>query len=125
MHLQATPAVASPDVEQAVPNALPLTDVSPGALIDVATPLENQEDVQHTLDTEQRRAAVYGPVLDSTPEQTPDQIAAISGASGNTAQSKSPGVLSKLAKRDKQQLASSNSGKIGLAPCQALSLYFM
>lgn len=117
-------------MEQVVSNPLPLTDVSPGALIDVATPLENQEDVQHTLDTEQRRAAVYGPVLDSTPEQTPDQIAAISGASGNTAQSKSPGVLSKHAKRDKHQLASSNSGKdlpsnIGPATCQALFLYFM
>lgn len=111
-------------MEQAVSNPLPLTDVSPAALIDVATPLENQEDVQHTLDTEQRRAAVYGPVLDSAPEQTPDQIAAISGASSNPAQSKSPCVLSKHAKRDKQQLASNNSGKeipsiIGPATCQA------
>ena len=98
-------------MEQAVPNPLPLTDVSPAALIDVAKPLENQEDVQHTLDTEQRRAAVYGPVLDSTPEQAPRPNRCNFRRLRQHAQGKSPGVLNKHAKRDKQQLANSNSGK--------------
>ena len=113
MQLQATP-VAPPATEEVISNSVPLTDISPSSLLDVITPLDSQEDVQHTLETEQQQAAVYSPTLDSAPEQTPDQIAANSGPSGNPAQSTAPGELgslSKPAKRDKQQLPSSKSGK--------------
>lgn len=113
LHLQAAP-VAPSAPEEATPDVVPLTDVSPSSLLDVATPLDSQEDVQHTLETEQRQAAVYSPNLDSAPEQTPDQIAAFADPSGNTAQSGAPGILQSLnkhAKQDKQQLASSKSGK--------------
>lgn len=114
MHLQAAPAIAQPAADEATSYALPLTDVSPSSLIDVTTPLDKQEEVQHTLETEQQHAAVYSPGPDAIPQQTPDQVAAISGSSGSTAQSKTPAMLqllSKHPKRDKQQLPSSKSGK--------------
>ena len=113
MHLQAAP-VAPPAPEEAISNAVPLTDVSPSSLLDVVTPLDSQEDVQHTLETEQRQAAVYSPNPDSGADQFPHQIAAVSDPSGNTAQSRAPGILQSLnkhAKQDKQQLASSKPGK--------------
>ena len=110
LHLQAAP-VAPPAAEEAVFNAVPLTDVSPSSLLDVATPLDSQEDVQHTLETEQRQAAVYSPIVAVGPEQTPDLIAAVSVPSGNNARSRAPATLQGPHKRDKQQPASSKPGK--------------
>ncbi|KAL3136670.1 hypothetical protein ABBQ38_005911 [Trebouxia sp. C0009 RCD-2024] len=88
--LQATPALAPGAAEEAISNDVPLTDLSASSLVDVVTPLESQEDVQNTLETQQDHAAVYAPGPDTTPEQTPNQIAAIavSGSTGSAAASK-------------------------------------
>ena len=131
-HLQAAPAAPPGAAEKATFSAVPLTDISPSSLLDGATPLDSQEDVQHTLETEQQQAAVYSPVVVS-PEQTPDQFAAALEPSGNIARSRAPGVLQSL-RQDKQQLANSKSGKettsmTEFATCQAafsiLLMYLM
>lgn len=114
--LQATPALAPGAAEEAISNDVPLTDLSASSLVDVVTPLESQEDVQNTLETQQDHAAVYAPGPDTTPEQTPNQIAAIavSGSTGSAAASKALAMRqspSKHVKPDKQQLASAKSGK--------------
>ena len=115
MHLQAPPTPVLPPTEDAGPaTALPVTDVSASSLIDVSTPLENQEGVQNTLETQQQHAAVYSPGSDATPEPASEQIAAVPASVGNAAGSKAPGMdqwLSKHAKRDQQQLANSKIGK--------------
>ncbi|KAL3145493.1 hypothetical protein ABBQ32_003317 [Trebouxia sp. C0010 RCD-2024] len=114
--LQAMPALAQGAAAEDISHDLPLTDVSPSSLVDVVTPLESQEDVQTTLGTQQDHAAVYSPGPDTIPEQTPNQIAAVSvsGSTGSAAASKALAVRqspSKHAKPEKQQLASAKSGK--------------
>ncbi len=95
------------DAKEAIQSILvgeaPLTDLAPESLVDTETPLESQPDVQNTLETEQQHSAVYSPGVNEAPEQTPDQIAAVSSTA---VQSKVPGQdqwLSKHSKRDKQQ----------------------
>lgn len=71
--------------------------------------------MQNTLETEQQHAAVYSPGVKETPEQTPDQVAAVSG-SANAVHSKIPGEdswLSKHARREKQQDGVAKSDKEG------------
>ncbi len=84
---------------------VPLTDIPPDSLVDTDTPLESQPDTQNTFETKQQHAAVYSPAVNEAPEQTPDQIAAVSGPN-SISHGKAPGEdqwLSKHAKRDKQQ----------------------
>ena len=95
------------DAKEAIQSPLvgdaPLTDLPPESLVDTETPLESQPDVQNTLETQQQHSAVYSPGVNEAPEQTPDQIAAISSTA---VQSKAPGQdkwLSKHSKQDKQQ----------------------
>jgi len=102
--LQAEPVS---DAKEAIQSSLvgdaPLTDLPPESLVDTETPLKSQPDVQNTLETQQQHSAVYSPGVNEAPEQTPDQIAAISSTA---VQSKAPGQdkwLSKHSKQDKQQ----------------------
>ena len=102
--LQAEPVS---DAKEAIQSTLvgdaPLTDLPSDSLVDIETPLESQPDVQNTLETQQQHSAVYSPGVNEAPEQTPDQIAAISSTA---VQSKAPGQdkwLSKHSKQDKQQ----------------------
>lgn len=114
--MQAEPIAAATQNDQSVPiSDPPLTDLSPDLLVDAETPLEGQPEVQNTLETEQQHAAVYSPGVKETPEQTPDQIAAVSG-SANAVHSKIPGEdswLSKHARREKQQDGVAKSDKDG------------
>ena len=104
-----------PPTEDIAPvTALPVTGVSASSLIDVSTPLENQEGVQNTLETQQQHAAVYSPDSYTVPDHASEQIAAIQTSSSNAANGRAPGMdqwLSKHPKHDKQQLASSKTGK--------------
>ncbi|DBA84817.1 hypothetical protein WJX77_007049 [Trebouxia sp. C0004] len=102
--LQAEPV---PEAKEAIQSILvgeaPLTDLPPESLVDTETPLESQPDVQNTLEMQQQHSAVYSPGVNEAPEQTPDQIAAVSSTA---LQSKAPGQdqwLSKHSKRDRQQ----------------------
>ena len=92
------------DAKEAIQSTLvgdaPLTDLPPESLVDTETPLESQPDVQNTLETQQQHSAVYSPGVNETPEQTPDQIAAISSTA---VQSKAPGQDKWLIKHSKQQ----------------------
>lgn len=126
--LQATPAPAERAAEENVAKEVPLTDVSPNSLVDVATPLESQEDVQHTLEAEQKHAAVYSPGPDAIPEQTPDQIAAVRQSLSSAAQSKGLGMGQSPSKHAKQQLANGKPGKQTVsrtAPLSATHLLYI
>ena len=94
--LQATEAVAGEaPVSQNAQVAIPITDISPEALLDKSTPVDGQPAVQGTLDTEQQHAAVYVP--DSTVPGS-DTISAVhsqsqlhsQGAAAGTAANKAP-----------------------------------
>ena len=102
--LQAEPVSEAKEAIQSIlVGGAPLTDLPPESLVDTETPLESQPDVQNTLETQQQHSAVYSPGVNEAPEQTPDQIAAVSSTA---VQSKAPGQdqwLSKHSKRDKQQ----------------------
>jgi len=102
--LQAEPVSEAKEAIQSIlVGEAPLTDLPPESLVDTETPLESQPDVQNTLETQQQHSAVYSPGINEAPEQTPDQIAAISSTA---VQSKAPGQdhwLSKHSQRDKQQ----------------------
>ena len=109
--LQAVPTTLQSLPDDTTPtDALPVTDVPPSSLLDVETPLEGQEDVKKTLETEQQHAAVYIPDSSEVHAQTPSHIAAMPAVAPA---SQAPGIdqwLSKHAKQDKQQAASSKAG---------------
>lgn len=88
---------------------MPITDLSPDALINTATPLESQSAVQETLGTEQEHAAVYVPdnaVLG-------DAIPAVH----SHAQRDMPDAASKAARKDAGSSTAGKSGVETLSQC--------
>ena len=94
-------------IQSIVVGELPVTDIASDALVHAETPLENQPDVQNTLETQQQHAAVFSPGVNELPALTPDQIAGVPHGKGMDQ------WLSKHAKRDEQQDSSSRSDNAG------------
>ena len=104
--LQADEATAGAgEVLQNAQAAVPITDISPEALLDTATPLNSQPAVQGTLETEQQHAAVYIP--DSTASDS-DIIPAVHSQARLNGQDASVGAT---AKKSSPSSRSAKSGK--------------